>query len=476
MLGGAKIMAKAIYQKYNSVLSSCSTCGGKKTVSCPKFVESKYMEQGSGGFNSNLYYNYSFDSTTGMFTGVNPITIPLDSNVSGIVYMIYYGKNSQMRGLCARSGNPGDVGIEYYNYWSYSSSKCSVCNGTGTKTCPSCNGTGIYDVYSKGSYVGNAIVDYGTLPTNGRGADGFWYIYQSIVPPTAPPSLTLPTQITGGKPNTILWTAATSEGAVVAGYILQRSLDGGAFTQIYKGNALTYADVVIYGSNTVQYRVCAYDVDGQNGEFTTSELKTVVNNNPPVISGADVNKGAIAEGFSFAYSVTDEDTTDTIKITEAIDGVTLRTFDATKATTYTANVTANTWLSLLNASHMLTITAVDNRGGTAVRTITFTKAVNEIEFSLQTPLACDAMVTKTIMQVSREIPVGADFEVYVCNNAYDTTPTRQDVTQKVISGDKIFFANTTKTAVQWGYNIKVIIRRKTAQGLCYVTAVSGNFE
>ena len=96
--------------------------------------------------------------------------------------------------------------------------------------------------------------------------------------------------------------------------------------------------------------------------------------------------------------------------------------------------------------------------------------------TLAEPLPSDEAVSKAIMSVTREIPSGASFTVEVCNNAFDEAPTWQDVTQAVTSGSKFFLSNTTKTAENWGFNLRIKVNRNGAAGDCYVVSAGGNFE
>lgn len=195
-------------------------------------------------------------------------------------------------------------------------------------------------------------------------------------------------------------------------------------------------------------------------------------NKAPTISGSNTNLGTITT-LAYKYSVNDTDASDTITVTEKLDNVQLRRFTATRGVEYTVSPT---WIEVLNGTHTLTITAADNTGTTATRTITFTKAEHELEFTLATPLAADALVSKTIMSITREIPPGALMQVFVCNNGFDTTPTWEDITSKVASEGKFFFTNTVKTHAKWGFNLKVIVQRLGADGTCYITTVGGNYE
>lgn len=258
--------------------------------------------------------------------------------------------------------------------------------------------------------------------------------------------------------------------------ILERQVNGGAWAQVYKGINRSYTDAITFGWTSIAYRVKAYDSAGAESAYQTSATRTVVNNHAPVISGTDSNLGTKTAAFAQSYSVTDEDSGQTLTVTEYIDGTQKRSYTATSGQTYSFNITAAEWVKLLNGSHTLKIVAADNYGGSATRTYTFTKNETEIELTLATPLTADDMVTKGIMSVVRQIPAGAKFTVEVCNNGNDASPTWEDVTQNVVSGSKFFLSNTTKTASAWGYNFRIKVKRGTATGDCFITSAGGNFE
>lgn len=298
-------------------------------------------------------------------------------------------------------------------------------------------------------------------------------------PPTNPEGINLPSTIIGGKPAAITWGASTDTDGSIGGYILERATNGGAFSQIYKGTSRAYSDSIIFGWTMVQYRVKAYDNNAAESGYTATAALNVVNSKDPVINGTDSDLGLKTAAFNQTYSVTNPDAptiAKTLTVVERIDGKQKRSFTATSGSGNTCVVTAEEWTGLANGSHTLTVTVTDNYGGTATRTFTFSKSVTEIEFTLSTPLPADAAVTKAIMNVARQIPPGAEFSVEVCNNAFDASPAWQDVTNAVLSGSKIFLENTTKTATNWGFNIRMKVNRKTAKGDCYISGMGGNFE
>lgn len=313
------------------------------------------------------------------------------------------------------------------------------------------------------------------LVSDNPGSDGAYTIIWNRAP-SAPSTITVPETVRGGSTLEISWGTSTDADGNLSGYILERQNNGGSWAQVYKGINRNYTDNITFGWTSVAYRVRAYDSAGAESANTTSPTRTVVNNTPPTISGSDSDLGAKTGAFSQAYTVTDVDSGQTITVVEKIDGVQKRSYTATSGQEYTFNVTADEWVKLSNGSHTLTITATDNYGGAATRTYTFSKNETEIEITLATPLPADAMITKAIMSVTRQIPAGAEFTVEVCNNGNDDSPTWEDVTQAVNSGSKFFLSNEEKTAENWGFNFRIKVKRNSASGDCFISSVGGNFE
>ncbi len=301
------------------------------------------------------------------------------------------------------------------------------------------------------------------------------YTFVWNAPPTKPSYIAAPLSINGGSTAGISWGESTDPDGNLAGYILQRSTNGGAWAQIYKGANRTYLDSVALGTNTVQYRVCAYDTQNERSDYETSSVINVVNNQPPAISGTDSNLGTKSSGFTQTYSVTDADD-DTVTVQETIDDVVIRSYVVTLGATNTFSVTGETWLKLSNGTHTMKIKATDTAGGSATRTYTFTKSVNSFSIQNTTPYTAEAAPTRIKINVIRNIPAESTFKVEVCNNGYDTTPTWEDATSSVLNSLVHVFTNDTKTAASWGVIIKVTVTRGTGQGACYVSHIGGNFE
>lgn len=295
--------------------------------------------------------------------------------------------------------------------------------------------------------------------------------------PTAPPWLNIPAEIKGGKPFEISWGASTDVDGNLAGYQLERSLNGGAFGQIYTGANQKYTDTVAKGTNTAAYRVRAYDTENAQSGYAVSDTRKIINNTPPSISGEDSQLGTKNEPFSISYSVNDPDG-DAITVTEKLDNQVLRTFTAEAGKEYQVTLDADRFLQILNGSHTLTVTATDAPGESAVRTWTWTKNITHISIVKKVPKepADEGCPYKCLLNLNSIIPTGALVTVEVCNNGFDQQPTWEECTAGARAGDVIFFSNRRKTAEKWGVNFRVTISRSGAPGDCYVTGVSGNFE
>ena len=295
--------------------------------------------------------------------------------------------------------------------------------------------------------------------------------------PSAPPSIAVPKDVKGGSTLVISWTAASDSDGNLSGYILERSTDGGsAYTQVYKGNALTYTDTITNGWSTVMYRVKAYDTEGLESGYTTSAIRTVRYNVAPAINASSTSLGEKNAPFSFAYTVTDADG-DTLTVTEKLDGKTTATrtgLASGTALTFEQASTADGFLRILNGSHTIKITANDGKESTSLNA-TFTKSVTSASVTLTTPLAVDGDITVAILQVSGSIPNDAAFKTEATNNALDDSPVWQDVTAEVRKGMNIVFENQTASAGA-AFNFRISVERGASGEGGYIDSVSGAFQ
>lgn len=295
--------------------------------------------------------------------------------------------------------------------------------------------------------------------------------------PSAPPSITVPLTVIGGESLTVTWTASSDTDGNLEGYILQRKVGTGEWTQVFQGNALSYQDTITKGWTSVQYRVAAYDTYDAQSAWTTSETRTVDNNTAPVItcdtpSGSDL--GTKSSGFTVNYSVDDADGDD-VTVTEKMDSTTKRTFEATLEATNQFQVTGTYFQQILNGQHTMKMVAQDSGGKSTEYSLTFTKSVTSCSITMTEPMEADDQITIMAMSVTGDIPADADFQVLVTNNAKDSSPVWEDATSEVKSGANYLFENQT-AANGFAFNFKVIASRGPSGTGGHISSIQGGFQ
>lgn len=294
--------------------------------------------------------------------------------------------------------------------------------------------------------------------------------------PSAPPSIAVPNDVKGGSTLVISWTAASDSDGNLSGYNLERSTDGGsAYTQVYKGNALTYTDTITKGWSTVMYRVKAYDSYNAQSGYTTSTKRTVDNNTTPTITTSSAaNLGTKSSGFTISYSVDDVDAGDTLTVTEKLDGTTKRTYTPTRKATNSFAVTGEYFQKITNGNHTLTIYVTDGKA-TTTKTFTFTKAVTAASITLAQPMEADAQITLCAITVGGLIPADAVFKVEVTNNGKDSSPVWEDATTEARNGRNHLFTNQT-AANGFAFNFRVTAERGASSESGYIASIQGGFQ
>lgn len=88
-------------------------------------------------------------------------------------------------------------------------------------------------------------------------------------PPSPPSSITVsPSQVKDGESISISW----GSGSGASSYRLERSANGGSYTQIYSGSNRSYVDTSLKSWDTVTYRVRSYNVDGYSSYRTSDTI------------------------------------------------------------------------------------------------------------------------------------------------------------------------------------------------------------
>lgn len=119
-------------------------------------------------------------------------------------------------------------------------------------------------------------------------------------PPTAPGISVENVYI--GNTLTVTLTAATDPDGTVESYVIQRRIDGGAWTQVQSGTSMTYSETVLDAWGTVAYRAAALDNEGLQGPWATSQTFDI---NPGwvIIEGPESDIGDKRRPFHFVFSV-----------------------------------------------------------------------------------------------------------------------------------------------------------------------------
>lgn len=296
--------------------------------------------------------------------------------------------------------------------------------------------------------------------------------------PSAPPAISVPNEVKGGEQLVVSWTAASDSDGNLSGYILERAINGGSsYTQVFKGNALSFTDSITKGWTSVRYRVKAYDSYEAESGYTTSPERTVDNNTAPTITcdyadGADL--GTKSSGFTVSYSVNDVDSSDTLTVVEKLDGVQKRSFTATRNQSNSFAVTGEYFQKILNGQHTMVISVSDGKV-TTTRTFTFTKSVTTAVITLEEPMEADAQITICAITVAGSIPADAEYTVEVTNNAKDTSPVWEDCTTAAKNGTNYLFTNET-AANGFAFNFRVTVSRGSSDVGGYITSIQGGFQ
>lgn len=373
---------------------------------------------------------------------------------------------------------------------SWSASSDAQGNLEGYKLERSLNGGAWSQIYQGGGTSATNHVAYGTNTVAYRvkaydnmGAESGYRTSAAVTvinntPPGAPQGITVPANIRGGNPATISWGASADAENNLAGYELERSVNGGTWAQIFRGAQRSHTDNVTFGWQTVAYRARAYDAYNAYSGYATSEARAVDNNRPPEIAcafqtGSDL--GIKSGGFSVSYTVNDADNrTGEVTVTENLDGAKKKEFqpELGKENTFTSDGVE--FQCLPNGKHTILFSASDGKAS-CTHTLTFTKSVTSALITLATPMDADDRIEACAVAASGYIPEDALCRVLVTNNAKDAEPAWEDCTQAVKNGANHIFAN--KSAENgFAFNFKITVSRGESGAGGYITSIQGGFQ
>lgn len=373
---------------------------------------------------------------------------------------------------------------------SWSASSDAQGNLEGYKLERSLNGGAWSQIYQGGGTSTTNHVAYGTNTVTYRvkaydnmGAESGYRTSAAVTvinntPPGAPQGITVPVNVRGGNPITISWGASSDAENNLAGYELERSVNGGTWAQVFRGAQRSHTDNITFGWQTVAYRARAYDAYNAYSGYATSEARAVDNNRPPEIvcafqSGSDL--GIKSGGFSIPYTVNDADNrTGEVTVTENLDGAKKKEFqpELGKENTFTSD--GAEFQCLPNGKHTILFSASDGKAS-CTHTLTFTKSVTSALITLATPMDADDQIEACAVAASGYIPEDALYRVLVTNNAKDAEPAWEDCTQAVKNGANHIFAN--KSAENgFAFNFKITVSRGESGAGGFITSVQGGFQ
>lgn len=295
--------------------------------------------------------------------------------------------------------------------------------------------------------------------------------------PSAPLSISVPLTPQGGESLSVTWTASTDADGNLEGYELERQWDGtGAFTQIYKGAALSFQDDIPKGEHTsVVYRVRAYDSFDAYSSYTTSPSRTIDNNTAPVIAcDLSGDLGEKSEGFSIPYTVSDAEQ-QAVTVIERVGDLVKRTYKVTLDQQNTFEVTGEYFQKILNGAQTVQIVATDSAGKSSTLSLTFTKAVHKAVITLSEPLAVEEQITVAVLAITGKIPADATQLIELTNNGNDPEPVWEDATADVKAGRNHPFTNKTQTN-GWAFNFRVTVERGESGEDGNIVSIQGGFQ
>ena len=276
------------------------------------------------------------------------------------------------------------------------------------------------------------------------------------------PIYSQPTQETGGIEGgtaKITWTEVGN----ATSYVLERSVNNGAFAQIYSGTARSYTENVLSSYQSLQYRVKSVNAE-EESDYATSPVYVVQDNFPPFISGDESNLGEKPTRFSYSYTIYDGDDAN-ITVKEYLNSTLLRTYQAAAGQQQTFEITSAQWGAIAVGDNYIKIVASDE-AATVTQTKHFTKSagVLELEYS---PTGNIAVRPKAInVELDLVKPFAAGLQVLACNNGNDTQPVWDDITTAVRANINHVFTNGAKQqgVTYWKVILKIVVMRNDTEG------------
>ena len=225
-----------------------------------------------------------------------------------------------------------------------------------------------------------------------------------------------------------------------------------------------------------EQNIITLKADDGRGGVNNVRIRFVRTNMAPIISGTNTDLGDLIDKLTYTYSATDVDG-DAISGQAFLDSVPLTGLEQLKdGEQKVITIDGKKWFRVAPGQHKLKINVEDDKGSKSNRQVTFTRRVDKCGIEMAEPISTDAQANSIVVIIQWNLANGAVGKVEACNNAYDTNPTWEDITDFAINSRKYDFKNKTKTASKWGVNVRAIVTRDQAKDFSYIFGFGGSIE
>lgn len=244
---------------------------------------------------------------------------------------------------------------------------------------------------------------------------------------------------------------------VVLGYAYKVSISG------------TKLNTLSAGAHT--FTIWAQDSHGNETTKTVGFTKIL---SSIAISGVDTNIGNKWQPFSFTYQVNDSNS-NAISVTELMDDEVIRKIEvAPQHEDITFDLSGFDMLDN-EASHRMTIKAVNSEGAEANRFIDFRKLYKELKFEIK-PVETDAPAEKIMLNLDYDKTGNPDVKIEVTNSAYNAQPVWEDATEAFKNKSAYKFTNEEFDTERYGVSVRVTVSKNANTERVYVFAIGYSFD
>ena len=192
------------------------------------------------------------------------------------------------------------------------------------------------------------------------------------------------------------------------------------------------------------------------------------------ISGVDTNIGNKWQPFSFTYQVNDSNS-NAISVTELMDDEVIRMIEvAPQHEDITFDLSGFDMLDN-EASHRMTIKAVNSEGAEANRFIDFRKLYKELKFEVK-PVETDAPAEKIMLNLDYDKTGNPDVKIEATNSAYNAQPVWEDATEAFKNKSAYKFTNKEFDTERYGVSVRVTVSKNANTERVYVFAIGYSFD